>query len=71
MGGLVAAGLLSLAIAAERLMSAVLVDRLTSYTSTRVIVAVVCIAVSSVLFALAAIQGDKPPRRPRGPRPRR
>jgi hypothetical protein len=48
-------GLLSLVIGGERLVSAILVDGATSYTSTRVIVGVSCIASGAALAIINAI----------------
>jgi len=55
MKGLVAAGLLSLAIGVERFLNALLVDGLASYSSIRSIVAAVCTGAGGVLLTLAAL----------------
>lgn len=69
--GVVAAGLLSLTIGLERLASAVLVDGVTSYASTRFVVAAVCTAAGGALLVLGAITRRRPRRARRyGGRPR-
>ena len=63
--GMVAAGLLSLAIALERLVNAALVDGIASYASTRFVVAVACAAGGGTMLVLAAVSRRRRSRRPR------
>jgi hypothetical protein len=53
--GLVAAGVLAVAIGLERFVNAMLVDGVASYTSTRFIAAVVCVGTGSALLVLTAV----------------
>ena len=63
LSGLMAAGLLVVAIGFERFVNAMLLDGIASYTSVRFIVAVVCMGAGAVLLGLTAIV-RRPRRRP-------
>jgi len=56
----VAAGVLSLALGAERFLNVLLVDGAARYASTRFVVAAACTAVAGVLFACAGLRRRKP-----------
>jgi hypothetical protein len=64
LSGLMAAGLLVVAIGFERFVNAMLVDGIASYTSTRFIMAVVWVGAGTVLLVLNTV-ARRSRRRPR------